>query len=174
MHWHERAPSPTGAADRRRSISRRFACWAVQQSAVATASFGLSVVGSSRQSRFLPIGNRRQEVPAGSDRQPPDTAAASPPATGRSLRSGGSAYSGGRSTVTRATNYEFRTLPSGIRVPITVRADPHRPWDVRGSGTTFEVFRLRRGDSTAVQLYSAGRGFPGAQRSRRESIGEDP
>ncbi len=60
----------------------------------------------------------------------------------------------------KSSGFDFQILPSGRRIPITVRADPSRPWGVRGSGTAFEVFRQRRGDSSVVEIYAAGRVFP--------------
>ena len=60
----------------------------------------------------------------------------------------------------KGTGHVFETLPSGKRVPITLRADPFRPWHVRGSGTTCQVVRARRGDSSEVEVYSAGRVRP--------------
>ena len=46
-------------------------------------------------------------------------------------------------------------LPSGRTVAL-VNADPHRPWQLEGSGGVYHVARARRGDSTRRELYRAG------------------
>ena len=60
----------------------------------------------------------------------------------------------------RSSGGEFEILPSGRRIEIRLWADPWRPWGVRGSATAFEVYRQRRGDSSAVEVYAAGRVLP--------------
>lgn len=60
----------------------------------------------------------------------------------------------------KGTGFHFETLPSGRRVPITIRADPLRPWFVQGSKDAFEVVREKRGDSSVLEIYRGGRILP--------------
>ena len=51
-------------------------------------------------------------------------------------------------------------LPSGRRVLLTRIADPLRPWELSESGGTCTLTRVRRGDSSSEERYSADRVAP--------------